>query len=56
VTENEPRPIPKMLIWGLIGGFVLFTIILVVIVMNRERTPTNEKPHSSESRSESPPQ
>lgn len=55
MTEHEPRPVPKALIWGLIGGFILFAIILAMIVMNRERT-VPQKDQSSESRSESPPQ
>ncbi len=51
----EPRPVPKALIWGLIGGFLLFAAIIAGIVMSRERTEP-EKPQASESRSESPPQ
>ncbi|MGE0396574.1 MAG: hypothetical protein AB7T06_07660 [Kofleriaceae bacterium] len=54
-TDHEPRPVPKLLIWGLVGGFILFAIILVVIVLGRDRGEP-QKPQSSESRSESPPQ
>jgi hypothetical protein len=54
--EIEPRPVPKLLIWGLVGGFVLFLCILVGIVLGRERGDPAPKPQPSESRSESPPQ
>lgn len=37
VTNIDPRPVPKALIWGLVGGFVLFGVILVVIVMGRDK-------------------
>jgi len=56
VSDIEERPIPKALIWGLIAGFILFVIILVVIVMNRDKSEAPPVPQSSESRSESPPQ
>ncbi len=58
MSDVEPRPVPKLLIWGLVAGFIIFVCILVGIVLGRERgdpTPT-PVPQASESKSESPPQ
>lgn len=66
MADHEPRPVPKLLIWGLVGGFVLFLIILVGIVLGRERGDPAPQPapssslhaprdQASVSRSESPP-
>lgn len=56
--DHEPRPVPKLLIWGLVGGFLLFVAILIFIVVGREKNDPAPAagPHASESRSESPPQ
>ena len=42
--ELAPRPVPKALIWGLVGGFVLFCVILVVIVLGRDRSEAPPAP------------
>ena len=58
MSDHEPRAVPRLLIWALIAGFVLFTVILVTIVLRRERSDPVQPPlpQPSESRSESPPQ
>lgn len=48
--EMDPgtRPVPKALIWGLAGGFVLFCVILAVIVMRREKLTPEAPPIPSD--------
>ena len=55
-APRHTNPVPKLLIYGLVGGILLFTIILIVIFLGREKTSPLEDDHSSESRSASPPQ
>ncbi len=35
-NPGPQRATPKALIWGLVGGMVLFTIILIVLILTRE--------------------
>ncbi|MFN0247136.1 MAG: hypothetical protein ACKV2T_09510 [Kofleriaceae bacterium] len=54
MSDVEPRPVPKLLIWGLVGGFVLFVCILVGIVLGRERGDPAPTPSGSSSESPQP--
>ncbi|CAN5918333.1 hypothetical protein BH11MYX2_BH11MYX2_33230 [soil metagenome] len=36
-NPGPQRETPKALIWGLVGGMVLFTIILIVIFVTRDQ-------------------